>query len=357
MEKYGPMYDAIKDAIDDGIISGFDPGQLPDMPDLDVVNFVMSNVEMPEVIFFTRSVLGRQDISVSTKAQEIKYYKLPNRNEYVWRYSGKIKPAIFEDKTWRQNFNQNGVTEHLTYKPTFGRNFLYEKTMILPPHNDHLPQGLRAHLHTGVPAVYPSIEFDVVYPAVIDRSWFTTPGAATSGYVPINLEVPKGDLMYNEPHPKYYGRTRTDQPYQTVDIYKDYVYDPAHPDPEAYPTYDWPEYKWFDKSHTLVLPPERRFTIQTNNNDRKHLELAALEALSGEDLDPTVSVLSDTYSSINQPLPEVKTKSGTYRLDFAYLRSVYDFEFILKKIEPWGTDDRTGKVLYTYIYEIIVTLK
>lgn len=346
VSKYGPMYDAIRAANDDGILDGFDPGQLPDMPDLEVVNYVTSSIEMPEVIYFTRSVIGHQDNSVSSNAREIKYFKLPNQNEYVWRYSGKIKPAIFEDKTWRQNIEEKHLTDHLTYRPTFGRNFLYEKTMVLPPYKQMIQQDIRTYLHKGVPPLYPSIGYDTVYPAVIE----SVPGG-------INKEVPKGDLMYNEPHPIYNGYTRADKPLLTEPIYKNYVYDPTNPNPDTYQTYEWFEYKWFDKSTALILPAERRFTIQTNNNDKKHLELAALEALSGVDVDPTVTVISDTYNKINQPLEQVSIKTGSYPLDFAYLRNVYDFEFILKNIEPLDTDDRTGQVLYTYIYEIIVTLK
>lgn len=233
VEKYKPVVKAISAAN----IS------VPDLDDLEVVAGAFDAVNMPDVVMFNNTIIERQDNALTQTAKEITYYKLPNISTWVWRYSGKLRPAIFEDKVMRIN----DLT--VRHDEGFGMNYAYEKLMILDP--SMFNPDFRAYINSNIPPKYPSVGYDSV--------------------LKINRPGIDGDIMYNEPHPWYLGKELNGQDRSDQPIYKEQL--------DTYSTYTWPEYKWFDRSVVRNLSKSMTYDVTVSDNSKQALEDKAKEVI------------------------------------------------------------------------------
>jgi hypothetical protein len=387
--KYKQAYDIIQEVKNDPGVE-VDPTILPDMDDLDVIVQVMSNIEAPAVIYFDRTIRSQQDITLSSKAHEITYVKDTEANAYVWRYSAAIRPAIC---SYTKTRNEDDL--YFNTKPNaWGRNFLWIKNPIFPI-GQTFPSNLTPYISTGITPKYPSLNFEVIETINTDIS---------------GLKNPQGDLLYDEVPPIYKGYTSTGRDLYSYN-YNDFVsssefgahknlswsmidglsnwdgsmdfgdkwkifdaalktmiinhqYDASMYRTQGeeidywlyktdYDTFRWPEYKWFDKSIITDLPNENTYIIKSVTNTKDALEEIALKMMCGTD-DREDYIAGTDSGVLNQ---------SAIKYDYAYLRSCYDFEYNLIKIEPQmtgakiSTDQHTEQVLFKYIYEIHTVLK
>ena len=325
----GEILDAIRDYMDEYQDIYEDVQGMPGVPNLDDMGYVtgaMNTLEVPEVIYFNRSILSKIDNTLSNRAEEITYKKYNEANEYVWRYSAKIRPAIFPEKAIRDG-------DELRYLPTYGRNFLWEKKLIFPESVTKstfdefyaefgekmvydLPDGVLKYVSTNVPPRYPSLDYD----PVIQSVKYGRNGEFVMGNGGI-LPSKHGDLMYDEPHPKYLGK----------DMYGDDLGEGLNDNINAvyrlfkdqYPTWKWFEYKWFDKSRVLTFEHSGQFEITVQDNSKESLEEKSL----------------------------IRIKENiTEDVDIQYLKNIYKIDYLLQDVHYDGA-------LYTYTYKIKYQLK
>jgi hypothetical protein len=388
--KYKPAYDALLAESEGGDVD-IPTGSLPDMSDLNVIVQTMSTISVPEVIYFDRTIRPVQDITLSSRAHEVNYMKDTGANAYVWRYSASIKPAIEAHTASRAN---NKL--YFDTKPNaWGRNFIWGKDPIFPV-GQKFPSELTPYISKGIAPEYPSLGFEVVRTTEFDIE---------------NQRNPQGDLMYDEVPPLYKGLTDDGvslDDYTVKDFIlpsqfgqykslslsmiegidsdftdtstdesqwslfdstmrsmilagqydanavasqpKEIVYWLYKPD---YDTYKWAEYKWFDQSIITTLPKRLIYRVQSDTNTKSDLENIVLKMMSGAE--DRADYIAGTDSGI--------LNQTSIKYDFAYLRSCYDFQYNLIKIEPvmntgkFAKDSVSEQVLYKYIYEIIAELK
>lgn len=391
--KYGPMIDIIK-AMGDEIDQ---PTNLPDMDDLNVIVDVATNVETADVLYFNNSIESSKDITISPRASEIEYFKNNNANSYVYRYAGKIKPAIYPID-WIKGPRVTRKTDDdraaLEYRSWYGRNFIWHKTPIFSV-GQLMPPNIAQYINKNIAPTYPSLDYEVVNQMV------------TSGIYRPNKH---GDIMYDEVPHLYLGMTNDskykhdfcaadfgferlgmDNPFSFIrnvlgedirsyfkdipesewntipdtDKYDMLMNDPVYNDkarnavlnnlfninlltgrssnaigywlfsPE-YNTYEWPEFKWFGRSYALNIPAEFSYIILMDSNDKATLE----------------------SNLINNILADLNTMNKTFATlcDAALIRSLYDFYFDLIGTNKDDVDD-TGRPLLKYKYNIKATLK
>ena len=395
--KYGPILEMINriKAVEDVE----DSGNLPDIDDLQVIINLMENIESPEILYFHKSITEGQDITVSIQAHEHNYYKTDNANEYVCRYSGQIKPAIYpvtvnggEPRVSRDEKNNT-----LAYNGWYGRNFMWYKTPIFAL-GQSLPVNLARYINKNIAPRYPSLDYEVVNPLIINDSLRPTI---------------HGDMMYDEIPPIYFGQlinefgnlvdrgsfTSADFEFERVGNAGDPGFSFASqilnksldyfamPDPstgivdkkfyylnqeynemarkaikenafniknlknrsnnhigywlfaDEYSTYEWAEFKWFNQSYVMTLPEK---VVMANDVDDV-IESNDKEALENKFLGKLLEYLRD-----KSKYPDKFAKF----YDKAFLRATYDLSYDLQKIEP-----EEGKPLYSYKYIVTATLK
>lgn len=358
MDKYKPIYEAIQ-VIQEK--EGDDPnvwtpgGNIPDMNDFGVIADLFSNIQPPEIIFFDRSITQLQDVTLSTRATEHTYRKFTNANEWVYRYSGAIRPAIYPEKTFRRNPEAEA---ELRYRGWYGRNFLWQKKPIFTL-GQTFPSSLGQYINRNIPPTYPSLDYDSVKPLIITNEY--------GGNDKLTITV--GDLRYTEVPPIYRGFTDSGRDKmmipdeQIIDPKQDkspispddvrrwliegsivpgvgrYVKSPQTSDiaywlyMNEHTTYAWPEFKWFNESVATRLPKTIQIEVGVDKNEK-----AALDA-------EAIGKLTDYLNA------EFEHSLNKIQYDKAFVRKVYDLEFNLISI---GTDEN-GKVLYKY--DTIATLK
>ena len=378
--KYSPMIEIINKIVADGGSNIIPPTNLPDMDDLKVIVDIMTNIEMPEVLYFHNSIISRQDITLSTSAHEINYFKTDDANEYVWRYSGSIKPAIYPITT-EGNIPriQRGTGFELTYTGWYGRNFLWYKEPLFA-WGQTIPTQLAKYINRNIAPKYPSLDFDVVNPLIINDN---------------RRPTRHGDMMYDEIPPIYFGmlvdalgniidrnsftpadfefeRANIDSPFSFANhvldrpltdfggtnYYKNTEYNALARKAvkegifnldnlrnrnnnhiaywlyaDEYSSYEWAEFKWFNRSYAMMLPEEVIMTTGhpgIDTNDKEHIEEYFLDELL-------------KYIRKNSKYPHLYDK--------ALLRANYDFNYDLQKIEP------NGNKPLLYKYNVTATLK
>lgn len=374
--KYRPCITAIELSKGDPDVDNIDfPSNLPNMGEMEEVLGVAKSLIQPEVIWFDRTIYTTPDYTLSRNAKEIKYYKDDAANSYVLRYSGNIKPAMFPEKTVRRVLG--GKSSQLSYKTTYGRNFIYSKHKIFPSLD--MSESQKLFIGVGVPPVYPSLGFDSISPII------RTPAKGVDNEC---KACPHGDVLYQEPLPLFFGLTNSGTPLEQENPYKKYYLgstDFMGSDRGiAYQTYKWYEYKWYDQSRLVDLPKKLKYTIKVPRNDEDTLELAAHAAMSWpvsrSELQTGVTETPGTERFFevgsNTPLRNqyivhdgprispINLKGMKYVLDSPYLRNTYDLEFNLQSAKArtdehgeYIRDSFTGQVLYEYTYDVIATLK
>ena len=368
-DKYDPCLDAIAAAHgdpdkDNEIVF---PTNLPHWEILEVLSRAsQSTVLNQEVIWFQKSIESEPDNTLSYRASEFHYYKVDDMNEWVFRNSGSIRPAIMPVKTRRMEDGR------LVYLEDYGRNFAYHKELVFLGHP--LSPGQLLYMSSGVQPRYPSLDYDSIHPST-----------RTGGTDSRCLESPHGDLLYNEPDPFYSGLDDTGAPIQDQPPYDQYyrigkekgTYLDTWRD-VSYDTYAWPEYKWFDTSKFMVLPETLEFIIQTPKNDRATLERIGYRVLAWPSQEitghPDLSTYQDSQGNFLRDQYIVQDSPTRIEpwiledqpviLDTPFLRSLYDLEFNLLEARvqtnPDGSyqkDPRTGTVLYNYIYQLKAELR
>ena len=392
--KYGPIIEIINGMVKDDEIE--DPGDIPGgMDDLQAVTDLLTGLERPELIYFHNSIESKQDITLSVRAHEHNYYKTSSVNEYVTRYSGSIKPAIYpiNYKDVARVYRDISTNE-LLFRGWYGRNFLWYKEPIFTI-GQALPPNIATYIGKNIAPKYPSLDYDVVLPMTVEgnvENWET-----------INHY---GDLIYTEIPPIYMGlksnykslfdihvsdfgfeNTDTDHKFSfsasvlgnKIDLNSsknDYIRFPENlSDPLSYSnlareailnsrfnlsylinrdtndiaywlykpnyeTYEWPEIKWFDESYIVNLPEELIFNgsemIEVEHNDKAELERIALGKILSR-----VRIPSDPNNA-DSPSP----------IDIPYLRKVYDIKYDLQAIKP-----ESETTLYKHKYIVTATLK
>lgn len=269
--------------------SNADTADLALFEDLKVASQIMSSILAPDIVFFNKSILAVPDVSCSHHAGEIIYMKDNECTAWVERYSGNIKPAMFPQKTARQN------TGELTYKKLYGRNQLWIKQPVLP--GAGLPPEIARYISTNVPPKYPSLGYDPVVLGTI------------SGTAKKNVKY--GDLMYTEPIPVFEGRDFSYRDISKLPIYQDNA--------DKFNGFEWPEYKWFGTSSVRVLPAKVRMDISCGSEDPKVLDAQVMERMLNE-------------------LGGV----GTH-IDPTFIKNNYDIDYHLIKVEPKAYDPSTAR--------------
>lgn len=381
------MIDIIVNEEGDDIVT---PGDIPDMDDLEVIVNLMTNIKPPEVLYFHNGIVRRQDVTLSMLAHEHNYYKTDKTNEYVWRYSGAIKPAIYPTMLKNNSPRVQRKNSGLIYNDWYGRNFLWHKTPIFTI-GQSLPVNLARYIDKNIAPCYPSLSYDVVNRLVINDSKRTTA---------------HGDLMYDEIPPIYLGKLVMDRnvvdrgsfspndfKFENMDntdkkfsfseqIIGQSLYTtddegkiipnsfwgdstgnwwewPKYNDlargalkcgkinpnllsnrsdnhiaywlyGNEYSTYEWAEFKWFNQSRIIRLPVSWDTYIEVEDNNK-----ATIEA----------TFFGELLEHIR------KTSSYPHLYDISLLRASYDVNYDLQKIEP----NPNNPLLYKY--NVIATLK
>lgn len=214
-----------------------------------------------EIIYFNNSLSLGPDITVSQTAQEQQYYKNNDTDEWVYRHSENIRPAIYEPAVERGNEtvtvyyydgtstssdetqsdeNRKRVSETIVipgfedvirYSDRFGRNFLWLKDKIKGSEISASSE-YRKYAYTGTPPSYPSLGYECV-----------------NKYTSVRNDG--GDLMYDEPLEVFHNLD-SDRNSSGLGI--------------------WPEYKWFNKSVAIHLQSSFATTVYVLNNDCDDVE-------------------------------------------------------------------------------------
>lgn len=391
--KYKPITEIINEMVENGEID--DPDTPGGMDDLGTITNLMTGLERPELIYFHNSIRPGQDITLSIRAQEHNYYKTSSVNEYVQRYSGAIKPAIYPVNYKNSPRVYRDIDTHeLRFRGWYGRNFLWRKEPIFAI-GQAMPPNLSKYINKNIAPKYPSLDYEVVLPYTVEGN---DEMRDTINYY--------GDMIYTEIPPVYLG-LRSD--YKSLfDIHvsdfgfevddtehkfsfsasvlgnkinlnsskNDYIRFPEvlnYPDsysnlareavlnsrfdlshlinrttndigywlykPE-YETYEWPEIKWFDESYIINMPEKIVFDgnnmVEVANNDKAELERVALQKILAQ-----IKVPSD---------PD--TNKSPSVIDMAYLRRIYDIKYDLQAIQP-----ENNTTLYKHKYIVTATLK
>lgn len=394
--KYGAILEIINKMVDAGEIDP--PTDLPDMDDLEIIVNIMANIEPADVLYFNNSIQGNRDITLSVRAREIEYFKDNEANSYVWRYAGKIKPAIYPlnaingPRVTRKN-TENDSSE-LEYRGWYGRNFIWHKTPIFST-GQLMPPNIAQYVNRNIAPTYPSLDYEVVNQMIttgkyhpnkhgdmlydevphmylgmandsVDKYSYT---AADFGFERRNKVNPFSFLknVLNEDDIRSYLNV-TDEEWNEMDENKKYeelmkspLYNMKAREavmnnlfninmltgrdsnsigywlyaPE-YNTYEWPEFKWFNRSYVVGLPQSFEYTQAFDVNDKETLE---------RDL-------------LNRMLAELASKNSSVAklCDRALLKSLYDFYYDLIKTESIPVEDGEAPLL-KYIYNIKATLK
>lgn len=359
------------------------------------------------ILYFDKTIVPSQDNTISSSSNEIVWKKYDNANEYVIRKSGKIRPAFFGPKFIRFDQLKNCIIgdikggHHLsyntmyTYMQGYGRNYMYEKTVLLPASAEHLDEFIADHVATGVAPKYKSIGYDSVYrsarhegPTIrknddgtLSWTWATVPPAdelteedlkrkeydSSSGKnweislcKTENLMAPAGDIMYNEPHPRFFGRTLLNE-----DIFAKIKNAQRNANKTGYfnflkelgeetgsgffASWEWPEFKWFDCSKVRYLPKELSYKVTVIDNSIFALNKCALNLIANI-FDPNQGTFKQ---SIEKTYSDGITRNMSF-YDHSYINSLYDFAYNLQNTN-WVPKDGAGHYEYTYI--INATLK
>ena len=304
LDKYGPLWNKADDK-----------SNLPNIPDLEFANSSLTSLQIPETLWFNRSIVPEIDTKVSLNSTEITYRKTNDTNAWVWRYSGKIRPAMFEPQCKR-------VGDKLKYKAGLGRNFAYQKQMIFAestlPGTIGIPKninGYKKYVHTNIAPCYPSLGYDSVLIQKRDN-------------------CQKGDLLYDEPHPLFFGKFPVDEGYEYIANHPGYQLITESKDPNY--SFAWTEYKWFD--HSRITSFEKSFEFEIG-----------VDAMDDYDIKEELEKLA---------LGEIQKRIGFFILDGkestidkVYIKKLYDLEYNLQTVK------RLSDTLYTYTYLIKASLK
>lgn len=174
-----------------------------------------------DVVYFNKSIELRPDTSITPRAGEKNCYMLDDINEYVYRYSENIKPAMYTTRVVRDS------SGNLGYSMNYGRNYLwlkdkYRLSEILELDSDY--RSYEKYLYSGIAPTFPSLKYECV------NTYF--------------CEYPSneyGDLIYDEILPVFDGYNM-----------RDGVTDNG--------LGSWAEYKWFDESRILIS--QESFTFE-----------------------------------------------------------------------------------------------
>lgn len=336
------------------------PPTLPDIDIIETVHETLTRYDKPEIITFNNSVLPTKDLTLSARVGEVTYYKKTDTQSYVLRYSGKIRPALYAKKVIKTN-------KGYEYKPTYGRNFFYNKQIIFP-FTAKVPGEFATYVASGINPKYPSVKYDPIKKV-------------------ISAIHPHGDLLYDEPHDRLNGimwdgskdinmfdisyQDCFDMKSQALKIksrirnvedeikwkinkgimsFKEHITNPTKYAlwlmKDHYNNYVWDEFKWFDKSCASVLPKELNYVVRSDSNDKTVLEDIVLSAMTGAEIKNGYLIGKD-----NERLG--KDRAGDL-YEKEYVKSLYDIKYNLLSAEPLRKDN---KILFTYKYEINATLK
>lgn len=358
------------------------------------------------VLYYTKTIVPIQDNTISSSSNEIIWKKYDESNEYVVRRSGKIKPAFFTPKLIRFRSSATGligkalhsnveVKSPYMYMQGYGRNYMYEKTVLLPASAEHLDEFIANYVATGVAPKYKSVGYDSVYRSARHEGatlqtnsdgstnwiWTTVPPAdeltvedsERTGYASAtgqewqtklseteNLMAPAGDIMYNEPHPRFFGRTLLNE-----DIFAKIKNAQRNANKTGYfnflkelgeetgsgffASWEWPEFKWFDCSKVRYLPKELSYKVTVIDNSIFALNKCALNLIANI-FDPNQGTFKQ---SIEKTYSDGITRNMSF-YDHSYINSLYDFAYNLQNTN-WVPKDGAGHYEYTYI--INATLK
>lgn len=264
---------------------------------LTILHDALITIQQPDCVYFNKSLSLTPDNTVSQKSGEQTYYKNNNANNWVFRYSDNIKPAIFTlaiergDITYDYvavdddgNYTSNEVVVRenvLKFANSYGRNFLWQKTKIKGS-DISSTSDFRLYAYTGVAPKYPSINYDCV-----------------NVYTDINNQY--GDLVYDEPICNLLG---LDQDGNMVEVG------------------GWPEYKWFWKSTITILPDVFSFEVYTLDNNNDWVEEISFENLRD-----------------NLGKYEAGSMGISNYFDIPYLKEIYEITCDLISVEVCYVDD------------------
>lgn len=377
--KYEPiahMLDVIKATEKKAVIT---PTDLPDLKDFAVIVNIMADVESPEIIYFNNSITPVQDITLSINAKEHNFYKTSGINDYVWRYSGKIKPAIYPFQIGDDKFRMQRRNKMLEYHTYYGRNFIWHKTPIFPPYQV-TPPNLTRYINKNVAPKYPSLDFEVVNPLTTnDENRPNLHGDLVYDEIPLiylgkcEMLSDAGELVVCDKNrfspgnfgfesdsfslsisvlglSKPYGLPTNDYAAAARDAVRKRKFDFNFLKNrtenhiaywlygDQYETYEWAEFKWFDCSFITKLPITYTMTGEVDYNDKESLE----KRFFGELLE----YIKSTSIKVGLDYP--------YRhlYDMTLLKNTYDLEYDLQRIEP-----AEKSTLYRYKYIVTATLK
>lgn len=456
IRKYSPAVLALKTALAEGTtgISNLDQLNtfLKKFNDLEVVNSIMSTILVPDIISFSRTIQQVSDVSCSHAAHEITYVKDDVCQTWVERYSGNIKPAMFPPKTDRVHQNT------LKYKKLYGRNYMWVKNPVLPgttlpgslgryistnipprytslgydpvvpcvikestktatgqlgsyvdtnfvvPFGDLMydepsplyfgrtNDGTCLDLLVSNSPIHPTIPIPEVQPyALFGSKWTTIPGLENVGseadVFVLHKDEPDYESIYNAAAKEYIKSGHPGKIFSNnLPVYWAWA--------DTFNTYNWPEYKWFNKSFIRVLPQRVDLNIEVSSEDPAVLEAMVMDHLiqkvfndstNHTNIDPAyIKMHYDIDYHLNKVTPKHKKSILERPLDPPIIRPKAlagnlagdlagdlsgDFggttidPSIIPSIRPVKTpvqferDPRTNQVLYTYNFDVTVTLK
>lgn len=375
-----------------------------DIYNLTILADIFAKTSNPGVLFFNKSIDHSQDLTLSPRAREHTYYKVEGDYNWVYRYSGIIKPCIFPNRTIQsikikdaypeekfpeekfpsKPFPDEGIAQidvtfpgesvfpgepsdkvdgiaNYKYEKWYGRNFLWQKKPIFSI-GQSFPSNLGNYINKNIPPLYPSLDYDTVVLCKYSNN-------------------SAGDFLYDEVPNIYKGMMNDDDTFFNKGILKSSDFcDKGELDNEEvmrklikagefdpktipghkvqpreigywiykdeYATYAWPEFKWFNKSQIASLPVKITCTINITENEKHDLENTAAMTILG--MIKNNELYADT-------------------LDKAYIKKVYNMTYELIDIEHtkddienkkiYDVDARTGKKTYKYNYMLTATLK
>lgn len=324
LKKYVAKYQIMRDIIDNA--AARNPGEviecLNDVPNLNILKSILNlltHIEVPATIYFDKSIVPRPDTTLAVSAHEHNYYKCDNNDSYVWRYSGAIKPMICQNIVHRSLTDDQIASDTngtLVFSGYCGRNFLWHKKPIFLSCQP-IPANFLKYISRNIAPCYPSLNYDPVVPMIVN--------GVVDGDV---IKTPHGDLMYDEIPPLYLGwfldDTGTPFKLDNVDNLPQssnaYV---LHKN--EYNTYEWAEFKWFNRSHIMKFPESVELKITSLTNDKETIKTRAIDGLVG--------------------------KFNNELIDKALLLMLYDFSYDLQNITT-----NNPKSLH-YNYKVTAKLK